>query len=47
MPEKQQELSTLLDNWLKEIDAAMPAMNPKYDPKRELHGLRWEAKAND
>jgi arylsulfatase A-like enzyme len=47
MPEKRQELSTLLDSWLKEIDAVMPAMNPKYDPKRELHGLRWEAKAND
>ena len=41
MPAKRNELAALLDNWLKEINAAMPTPNPKYDPKRQTEGLRW------
>jgi arylsulfatase A-like enzyme len=37
MPEKVQELSALLDNWLDETGALMPKLNPAYQspPKNE------------
>jgi arylsulfatase A-like enzyme len=47
MPAKKKELSVVLDSWLKNVGAAMPTVNSKYDQSRELEGLRWVAKAND
>jgi arylsulfatase A-like enzyme len=45
MPAKRKELAGMLDRWLKEIDAAMPTPNPKYDAAREQQGLRWVPKS--
>jgi arylsulfatase A len=36
------ELSRLLDNWLKSVDAPMPTKNSKYDPARESDGYWWK-----
>ena len=42
MPEKTAELSKVLDNWLKSVDAPMPTKNSKYDPARESDGYWWK-----
>jgi arylsulfatase A-like enzyme len=47
MPAKREELAHLLNSWLNEIGAAMPTVNPSYDAKRELEGLRWVPKSDD
>ncbi|QOY92201.1 sulfatase [Paludibaculum fermentans] len=39
---KVQELTRLLDAWLKEVDAKFPTPNPNYDPVREAEGYWWK-----
>jgi len=41
MPQKAAAMHKLLRAWLKETNASMPAVNPKYDPKRSQEGLAW------
>lgn len=39
---KTAELSTLLDTWLKDVQARFPEPNPNYDPVREAEGYWWK-----
>lgn len=42
LPKQTAELAGLLNAWLRETNAEMPASNPKYDPKRESDGYWWK-----
>jgi uncharacterized sulfatase len=33
-PEKKKELYSLLNNWQKEVEAALPHPNPNFDPQK-------------
>jgi arylsulfatase A-like enzyme len=42
LPDKTSELAGVLDAWLKQVKAEMPAPNPKYDASRESEGYWWK-----
>lgn len=44
LPEKVKQLRWKLEAWRRQMNAALPAANPKHDPAREWEGVGWKQK---